>query len=60
MWPFAKLAGADRELGDRLMAACQQTADRETDAMLAAEVPNVWTHMATCDGDMYWPVVVPS
>jgi hypothetical protein len=58
LWPFAKLAGAGREFGDRLLAACQQTADRETDAMLAAEVPNVWTHMATYEGDMYWPVVL--
>ncbi len=57
LWALARLAGAGRELGDRIMAACVETAERRTDALLAAEVPNVWTHMVTTEGECFWPVV---
>jgi hypothetical protein len=55
LWPIAKLAGADSEMGGRIMAACQETADRRVDEMLAADVPSVWTHMGTTDTDCFWP-----
>jgi hypothetical protein len=58
LWPMAKLAGADRELGDRLLAACNETAEQHTDELLAGEVPSVWAHMGAYPGEMYWPVVL--
>jgi hypothetical protein len=57
LWPIAKLAGATAELGERIMAACNETAERRVDELLAAEVPNVWTHMGTTDTDCFWPAV---
>ncbi len=60
LWPIAKLAGADRGMADRIMAACNETAQRNTDALLAADVPSVWSHMGVYPGDMYWPVVDPA
>ena len=50
LWPIAALAGADRELGDRIMAAFNETAERRTDALLAGEVPSVWAHMGGLSG----------
>jgi hypothetical protein len=57
LWPIAALAGAEREMGDRIMAACRETAERRTDALLAADVPSIWAHMGEYPGAMYWPVV---
>jgi hypothetical protein len=58
LWPVARLAGAGREMGDRIMAACNLTAERDTDALLAGDVPSVWAHMGSYPGDMYWPVML--
>lgn len=57
LWPIAALAGADREMGDRIMAAFGETAERRTDALLSGEVPSIWGHMGNYPGAMYWPVV---
>jgi hypothetical protein len=57
LWSIARAAGAPAELGERIMAACVETAERRVDALLAAEVPNVWTHMVTTEGECFWPVV---
>jgi hypothetical protein len=57
LWPFAKMAGADREMGVRMLEACRETADRRTDELLAGDVPTVWAHMGAYRGDFYWPVV---
>lgn len=59
LWPLARLAGAGREMGDRIMAAFAETARRETDALLGSEVPSVWKHMGEYAGDMYWSVARP-
>lgn len=59
LWPIAKLAGARPEMGDRIMTAFDETAQRETDALLAGDVPSVWKHMGDYPGDMYWPVTRP-
>jgi hypothetical protein len=57
LWPIAAMAGAEREMGDRIKLAFAETAERRTDALLAGEVPSVWAHMGDYPGAMYWPVV---
>ncbi len=55
--PFFELAGMDAEIGERIMAACQSTADRMTDELLGKEIPSVWRHMGSTEGDFFWPIV---
>jgi hypothetical protein len=57
LWPFAKIAGANRKMGERMLVAAEATAERCTDELLAGDVPTVWAHMQTYPGDFYWPVV---
>ncbi len=58
LWAVARLAGGARELGERIMVACEQTAARRVDELLAADVPSVWAHMGAYPGDFFWPVVM--
>jgi hypothetical protein len=54
--PFFDLAGADGDAGERIMAACQRTADRMVDELAGRDVPSVWTHMGSSEGAFFWPV----
>lgn len=54
--PFFDVAGMGEEAGGRLMEACQGTADRMIDEMLAVELPPIWGHMANPQGEFYWPM----
>lgn len=56
--PFFDVAGMDGDAAQRLMKACQGTADRMVDEMMEVELPTVWKHMANPEGDFYWPMVV--
>jgi hypothetical protein len=55
--PIFDLSGMPEDAGSRLMVACQETADRIVDGLLATEVPTIWNHMANPEGDLYWPMV---
>ncbi len=55
--PVFDLAGMPQDAGARLMEACQRTADRHVDELLATEMPSIWRHMAEPEGDFYWPMV---
>jgi hypothetical protein len=58
--PFFDLAGIDGDAGRRIVAACEQTAARMVDDLLAGaergELPSIWKHMATTEGAFFWPV----
>ncbi len=55
--PFFDLAGlTDASYGERIMAACEETAQRMTPQMLATPVPSMWTHFGTTEGPLFWPV----
>jgi hypothetical protein len=55
--PIFDLVGMPEDAGRRAMEACQQTADRMVDELLATEMPSIWAQMADPQGDMYWPMV---
>jgi len=56
--PFFGLVGDGGEARERIMRACQATAERMVDGLLAVEaVPSVWGHMGTTEGAFFWPVV---
>jgi hypothetical protein len=55
MAPFFALAGIE-DAYPRIAALYEQTADRLTDALQAADVPSLWQHFAQADLDFYWPV----
>jgi hypothetical protein len=57
LWSVAQVAGAGAEMGERIMAACNETAERRVEELLAADVPSVWAHMGTGEGETFWPVV---
>jgi hypothetical protein len=57
LWVVARIAGAEPEMGQRIMAAFEETAERRVDELLAADVPSIWAHMGSYPGDFYWPVV---
>ncbi len=54
--PFLDAAGLGEDAAQRLMDACQGTADRMVDEMLEVELPPIWGHMANPQGDFYWPM----
>jgi hypothetical protein len=54
--PFFDLVGIDGDAGDRIMAACQRTADRMVDELVGRDVPSVWRHMGSTEGQFFWPV----
>jgi hypothetical protein len=55
--PFFALVGDGGGARERIMRACQATAERMVDGLLADEaVPSVWRHMGTTEGAFFWPV----
>jgi hypothetical protein len=55
--PFFDLAGlTDPAYGQRIMAACEATAERMTPQLLGAPVPSMWPHFGTTEGPLFWPV----
>ena len=52
--PFFDLAGVGGDVGQRIMDACQGTADRLVAELLDSDVASVWTHMGTTEGDFFW------
>lgn len=54
---FFSLAGDDTSVRNRIMQSCRATAERMGDRLLGAEVPSIWSHMATGDADFFSPVV---
>ncbi len=58
--PFFEVAGAaDGDVGARIAAACQETADRMLDDLVASVdtgLPGaVWGHIGTTPGRLFWP-----
>jgi hypothetical protein len=55
--PFFDLAGlTDPSYGERIMNACEETAQRMTPQLLGEPVPSMWPHFGTTDGPLFWPV----
>jgi hypothetical protein len=59
--PFFDVAGVDGDVGDRIARACEETASRMIDDLVAGaergELPgHIWAHLATTDGPYFWPV----
>jgi hypothetical protein len=59
--PFFDVAGVDGDVGDRIARACEETASRMIDDLVAGaergELPgHIWPHLATTDGPYFWPV----
>jgi hypothetical protein len=55
--PFFALVGVNGVVGERIMRACQETAGRMVDGLLADEaIPSIWPHMGTTEGAFYWPL----
>jgi hypothetical protein len=54
--PFFDLAGVGGDVGARILAACEATADELAGALLEAPVAEIWQHMATTEGDLYSPL----
>jgi len=58
--PFFDLAGFDAAVGERIMRACEETAARLVDRLLAdEEIPSIWKHIGTTEGPLFWPAVGP-
>jgi hypothetical protein len=55
--PFFDLAGlTDPSYGERIMRACQQTAERMVPKLAGKPIPSFWGHVGSTDGDLFWPV----
>jgi hypothetical protein len=55
--PFFDLAGlTDPSYGERIMRACEATAERMTPLLLGKPVPSMWPHFGTTEGPLFWPV----
>lgn len=55
--PLFDLAGlTDQTYGERIMRACEETAQRMAPALLGKPVPSMWEHFGTTDGPLFWPV----
>lgn len=55
--PFFDLAGlTDPSFGERIMRACQETAQRMTPRLIGKPVPSMWNHFGTTQGPLFWPV----
>lgn len=54
---FFDLAGVDGTAAQRIMDACRSTGERMIEQLVGAEMPSVWTHMGSTQGDFFWPVV---
>jgi hypothetical protein len=55
--PFFDLAGlTDPAYGERIMRACEDTAQRMTPQLLGKPVPSMWPHVGTTEGPLFWPV----
>lgn len=55
--PFFDLAGlTDPSYGERIMRACEETAQRMTPQLLGRPVPSMWPHFGTTEGPLFWPV----
>jgi len=57
--PFFEIAGVGEDIGARIAAACQDTADRmidELEASVASGLPGaIWGHIGTTPGRLFWP-----
>lgn len=57
--PFFDVAGVDGDIGRRIAAACQETADRMLDDLVASVetgLPGaIWGHIGTTPGRLFWP-----
>jgi len=55
--PFFDLAGlTDASYGERIMQACEATAQRMTPELLGRPVPSMWSHFGSTEGALFWPV----
>jgi hypothetical protein len=58
--PFFQVAGADGDVGDRIAAACEATAERMIDDLVASVgsgVPGaIWGHIGSTPGRLLWPM----
>jgi hypothetical protein len=53
---FFDLAGLDGGAAQSIMDACRASGERMLESLLRTEMPTVWTHMASTEGDFFWPV----
>lgn len=57
--PFFEIAGVDGDIGARIAAACQETADRMLDDLVASVetgLPGaIWGHIGSTPGRLFWP-----
>jgi hypothetical protein len=57
--PFFEIAGVGGDIGERIAAACQETADRMLDDLVASVetgLPGaIWGHIGTTPGRLFWP-----
>lgn len=55
--PFFDLAGLDDPAyGERILRACEQTAERMTPELVDQPVPSMWKHFGTTEGALFWPI----
>jgi len=54
--PFFDLAGVGGDVGARILAACEATADELAGELLEAPVAEIWQHMAATEDDLYSPL----
>lgn len=58
--PFFQVAGVDEDVGARIVAACEETAERMIDELVASVetgLPGaIWGHIGSTPGRLFWPM----
>jgi hypothetical protein len=57
LYPFFQIAGLDASWGETIRRSFEAAVAPLVDPMLhKAEIPSIWSFMATTEGDFFWPV----